>query len=401
MGDFSQSEAVGRAQSTEPSLRKEGADAPSGIMDYVGLSTLLESLLANAPVGFALLDENLRLVCLNQTFSAMTGFSPLQQLGLPFEDLVPAAVFLKPGLKNLLERGKSIIEHELALRKSTVAELSRYAQVSFYPLPDGSGKICGIALLAVDITDRKRADQRLKKVSDELIRSNDALEAFCSIASHDLNEPLRTLSSFVKLLEGQLKGKLNQQAKEYMEFIAQGAGRMRSLIDGILKYARSGKQELDFSDVDCAKILLIVLDNLKVAIEECHATITHDPLPMVYGDPLILSQTFQNILANALKYRGPNPCQIHIGVRSDRDRWVFSITDNGIGIDPKYLSYIFAPFRKLHTQDKYAGVGLGLAICQKNVEQLGGSLRAKSEEGKGSVFSFTVPKVSAEKRPKP
>lgn len=361
-------------------------------IEYVGLAKLLESMLGNAPIGFALLDGDLRIICLNQTFSEMTGFSPSQQLGQPLRDHLPkAASYLEPIMQNVLTTGESVNEFEVELQSSPAVESYRCAQISFYPIPDLHGGVCGVATIAVDITDRKHAEANLKKTSLELERSNLALAEFSYIASHDLREPLRTVSSFVGLLKNRYQGKLEPEANEFINFALNGAKRMQRLIDKILEYSKAGKVEEELSQVDCNAVLKAVTDDLKVALEESRGIVTVDPLPTVWGDQTLLLRIFQNLIANAIKYRGPAELRIHVSVKKELNAWVFSIADNGIGINSDQFLNIFIPFKKLHSQSEYAGSGLGLAICQKNVERLGGKIWVTSKKGTGSVFSFTLP----------
>ncbi len=361
-------------------------------LETAGVAKLLESLLANAPVGFALLDSELRLVCVNQTFSAMTGFSPEQQLRMSLAELLPlSAAVLEPMLRDVLSSGKSVPEFEVVLQKTPLVELSRYAQISFYPIPEEDGRICGVAAIALDITDRKRADIRLKKTSDELTRSNEALEVFCHTVSHDLNEPLRTIATYVTLLERKYRGVTDGEAGDYIQYAVRGTQHMRYMINGLLDYARAGHCELKPARVDCNEVVQSIVGDLKAIIEESGALVTCDALPLVLGDRLCLLQVLQNLIANAIKFRGTGICRVHVSAEPKGTSFTFSVADNGIGIKELYLPMVFRPFKKLHSQDEYPGAGLGLAISQKNIERLGGRIWVTSEVGKGSTFWFTLP----------
>jgi len=365
------------------SLRSQAPVPPA--LEALGHAKLLESLLANAPIGFALLNEELRFVVLNEVFSRMTEFSPEQHVGMELQHFFPSGAFLAPILQNIFATGNAVTQYELEVAGD------RCADMSFYPIPDASGGTCGIAAIAVDITDRKRADEKLKVISDELSRSNRALESFSQIISHDLREPLRTITSFVKLLQKEYQAKLDGPAAEYIRFIVQGTEHMRQLIDGTLNFAKAGKTVRDFAEVDCEEILANVLRNLSHAVEECRGTITSDPLPKVVGDATLLHQVLQNLIANAVKYRTPPTCRIHVGVKREAGRWVFSVQDDGIGICPRDIPSLFEPFRRLHDREQYEGAGLGLSICKKNIERLGGTIWAESQLGKGSTFYFSIP----------
>lgn len=375
-----------------PFLSTKEKSVPTTAFESAGMAKLLESLLANAPVGFALLDENLRFVCLNQAFSAMTGFSPEQQLGLTIRDFLPnIATVTTPLLERILLTGNSLLDHEITLQKTAASEASHYALMSFYPIPDGRGGTCGIAIIGVDITERKRANQKLKTASEKLARSNEALETFCHTVSHDLNEPLRTIACYVKLLERKCKGSFDEDADDYIQYTLQGTEHMRYLIDGLLDFARAGHSEVKTSVVDCGEIMRTVANDLKAVIQETGSTLTYEALPSLTGNRLLLLQVLQNLVANAIKFRSSEPCRVHVAAEKKPNEWVLSVADNGIGIKEKYLPTIFTPFKRLHAQSQYAGAGLGLAICQKNIERLGGKVWVTSEEGKGSLFSFSIP----------
>lgn len=367
----------------------------SSIVEYAGLAKLLEGMLGNAPIGFALLDEELRFICLNHAFAEMTSFSPSQQLGHPLRDFLPkVADLLEPVMRSVLSTGESLLEYEVELPETSGIESSHFSQMSFYPIPDLHGGACGVATIAVDITDRKIAEAKLRKTSDELLRSNVALERFSYVASHDLKEPLRTISSFVQLLRDRYKTKLDKDADEYIARAIDGAKRMQLLIDKILDYSRAGKVEQRITNVNCTSIVQGILDGLRVALDECGAKVTYESLPVVRGDEMLLNQVFQNLIANALKYRSTAEPEIQISAKRELNTWIFSVADNGIGISSDQFVNVFAPFKKLHSQNDYAGSGLGLAICQKNVERQGGRIWVTSALGKGSVFSFTIPALS-------
>jgi PAS domain S-box-containing protein len=375
-------------------LSHQHIDETSGPSRQLGLANLLDAMLGNAPVGFALLDERLRFICLNQMFSEMTGFSPSQQLGQPLRALLPEmARRLEPQMQKVLESGASVSELEVEFKSASGLEPSRFAQMSMYPIPDLQGNICGVATIALDVTDRKIAEAKLKRASDALARSNLALEEFSYIASHDLKEPLRTITTFIQLLRVRYHSKLDKEADTYITHVVDGAKRMQGLIEQILEYSRSGKIDRPSATVNCNAIVQEIIDNLGVALKEANAKVVYDFLPIVPGDEILLYQVFQNLIANALKFRGPTPPEIRISAKREIGAWTFSVADNGIGIDSKQFANIFSPFKRLHSRSEFAGSGLGLAICRKNVERQGGKIWVSSVVGKGSVFSFTVPAV--------
>ncbi|MCX7887963.1 MAG: ATP-binding protein, partial [Verrucomicrobiae bacterium] len=225
-----------------------------------------------------------------------------------------------------------------------------------------------------------------------LARSNAELEQFAYVASHDLQEPLRVVSGFLQLLQQRCEGKLGPEADEYIRYAIEGAHRMRNLIRDLLEYSRVGRRPEPFSEVDCNAIVQTVLANLQPAIVEQQGRVTVDPLPVVRGDATELTQLFQNLIANALKFRGPQPPEVRVSVRENKDEWVFSVRDNGIGIHPKDFERIFVIFQRLHTTEEYPGTGIGLALCRKIVERHGGRIWVESQPGEGATFYFTLPR---------
>ena len=237
--------------------------------------------------------------------------------------------------------------------------------------------------------DQKRHELMLR--NEELRRSNEALEQFAYVASHDLREPLRKMAGFSQLLERRYKGKLDEEADRLISYIVDGAARLQNLIADLLDFSRVGSSRAQWSVVQTATILERVMENLGVLIQESRAVITHDDLPPVRGDSSQLVQLFQNLVANALKFRGTEPPVVHVGVRPGDDFWEFSVRDNGIGISPQYFPQIFELFKRLHSKEQYPGTGIGLAICKKVVENHGGKIWVESRPGAGSTFFFTLP----------
>ena len=243
-----------------------------------------------------------------------------------------------------------------------------------------------------DITVQKRAEEELARTVAELARSNADLAQFASVASHDLQEPLRTVVGCTELLEKRYGDKLDAQAGEWIQLTVEGAKRMQTLIRDLLAYSRVGSRGKSFEPTEASAALNLALANLATAIRESGATITHDPLPSLVADQTQLAQLLQNLIGNALKFCKDRRPEIHVGAQPANGSWTFSVRDNGIGIEPQYRARIFEIFQRLHTRAEYPGTGIGLAICQRIVERHGGRIWVESEPGQGSTFYFTIPK---------
>jgi signal transduction histidine kinase len=234
-------------------------------------------------------------------------------------------------------------------------------------------------------------EQKVAERTTELARSNADLEQFAYVASHDLQEPLRTISGFASLLARRYQGKLDAKADEFIRFLTEGAQRMQDLVAALLAYSRLGAKDTPFREVDCGALVAEVLGFLNASINEIGAKIIVDPLPTVVGEKAQLIQLFQNLLGNAIKFRGSQPVRIHISAKQQNGAWEFTLEDNGIGMEQQYTDRIFTIFQRLHTRDEYEGTGLGLAICKKVVERHGGRIWVDSELGRGSTFHWTIP----------
>jgi light-regulated signal transduction histidine kinase (bacteriophytochrome) len=253
-----------------------------------------------------------------------------------------------------------------------------------------------VRAIAHDVTERKDVERALREKTEELARSNEDLEQFAYVASHDLQEPLRTVTSYVQLLAKRYKGKLDADADEFIGFTVDGAVRMWNLVNDLLTYSRVGMRNNELEPTDSDTILAQSVNDLKVAIEESGALVTHDPLPVVMADRSQLEQLFRNLIGNAIKFRGSEPPCVHISASRNGNGWTFSVRDNGIGIAPEYSDRIFVIFQRLHSREKYAGTGIGLAVCKKIVERHGGRIWVKSDLGKGATFYFILPAARAD-----
>ncbi|HEX4927737.1 MAG TPA: PAS domain S-box protein [Burkholderiales bacterium] len=243
-----------------------------------------------------------------------------------------------------------------------------------------------------DITERKNAEAALRAAHEELKRSNAELEQFAYVASHDLQEPLRMVSSYTQLIERRYGDRLDGDAREFMHYVVDGAARMKQLIEDLLAYSRVGTKRGEFREIALEAALKRALGNLRAAIEESGAAVTWDALPQVRGDEMQLAQLFQNLIGNALKFRGASVPRVHVCALDKGSEWEISVSDNGIGIEPQYFERIFMVFQRLHTMGDYPGTGIGLAICKKVVERHGGRIGVSSRPGEGSRFHFTLPK---------
>jgi signal transduction histidine kinase len=265
-----------------------------------------------------------------------------------------------------------------------------YQQIWHY-LPDSNR----IRIYSTDITARTNAEETLQEYADRLKRSNEDLERFAYIASHDLQEPLRNVVSFAQLLSRRYQGKLNPDADEYIGYIVEGGKRMQALVSDLLDYSRVNTRGQAFQPVNTNDLVDHVIQNLYSQVQESNAVIMTDSLPVVEVDPGQLEMVFQNLIGNAIKFRknGIAP-HIHISAEKTGDTWKFAIKDNGIGIDPAFHDRIFVIFQRLHTRDKYPGTGVGLAIVKRIIERHGGKIWVESEAESGSTFYFTLKDVS-------
>ena len=249
--------------------------------------------------------------------------------------------------------------------------------------------------VARDITERKRAEDKLRETAAELTRSNDELSQFAYIASHDLQEPLRMVASFLQLLEKRYEAVLDPDGKKFIHFAVDGAKRMQSLIQDLLSLSRVQTKAKPSMATDCAKIFRNVMENLRIAVADANATVTCDSLPVIVADSTQITQLFQNLVDNALKFRGTGAVRIHVGAVRRKDEWEFSVSDNGPGIEPQFHDRIFGIFQRLHAAGDFPGTGIGLAVCKKIVEVHAGRIWLQSEPGQGATFFFAIPDKKA------
>jgi len=336
-----------------------------------------------------------------------------EKLRIMFESTSDGIIVLDPALKVVEVNDAAARIYGLKSRDEMIGQMGlQYMDTSSHPeeeeregpqvelsvsqLRDREGNLAGFISIARDVTARKRMEQKLKEAMDDLKRSNRDLEQFAYVASHDLQEPLRMVSSYTQLLSRRYKGKLGQDADEFIDFAVDGANRMQGMIQALLSFSRVGTRGNPFAETNMEDVLSKALTNLKAAIEDNKAEVTHDPLPTVSVDGIQMVQLLQNLMGNAMKFHGEEPPRIHVSAQERADDWLFSIRDNGIGIDPQYKERIFVIFQRLHSKGEYPGTGIGLAVCRRIVERHGGKIWVESEQGKGSTFFFTLPKSREE-----
>jgi len=287
----------------------------------------------------------------------------------------------------LATEGATRFEIKRAHKDGHIVELSATAS----PVYDASGVLIGTSIVARDVTERKRDEETLAHQADELRRSNAELAQFAYIASHDLSEPLRTISGYVELIAHRYRGKIDADADRFIKHTVDGCERLRTLIDDLLSYSRAGRSDDAMTFVDCDKVVSEVLASLAAALTAADAHVDYDGLPTVQGDPGQLAHLFQNLIANSVKFTRPGtPPHVRVAAERQDDRWLFSVEDNGIGIDAEYRERIFVMFQRLHNREAYAGTGIGLAICTRIVEAHGGRIWAEQSAGAGSRFCFTL-----------
>ena len=412
-------------------------------------------------------DKQGLILDVNDAMIRATGKRREELVGTPFEDYFTDSKRAHEGVQEVFKAGK-VKDYELVMKGQGEGETIVLCNTCAFN--DLNGEVVAALAAARDVTRQRRAEEALAQKAEELARSNAELEQFAYVASHDLQEPLRMVASYLQLLERRYKGQLDADADEFIAYAVDGANRMRGLINDLLAYSRLGTRGKDFELTDCEAVFERVIANLKTAIEESGAVMTHDALPAVMADDAQLGQLFQNLIENAIKFRNEAPPHIHVSATSiaecgnvlkplgamrnaecgmnrmqntecgecsqaDRrnvlkptgamrneglvqsnvlnsalrnpcpvkreayftgaqsafeDGWLFSVRDNGIGIDQEYAERIFEIFQRLHTREEYPGTGIGLAICKKIVDRHGGHIWVESEPGKGSTFYFTI-----------
>jgi PAS domain S-box-containing protein len=338
-------------------------------------------------------DSHGKIVYFNPAAERIFSYSLTEIIGQPLTLLMPERFrdpqqqgmdrFLKTGEARII--GKTV---ELAARRKNGSEFPIELALSSWKTREGTF----FTAVLSDITERKKSEEHLVKTVGELKRSNEELQQFAYVASHDLQEPLRMVASFTQLLAKRYKGRLDPDADEFIAYAVDGSNRMQGLIQDLLAYSRAGTNGEALREICSENALKEALTNLRATIEESGAVVTHDALPAITTDDTQLAQIFQNLVGNAIKYHGPEAPCIHVSAKKNGDNeWIFSVRDNGLGIDPKYFERIFILFQRLHGQGEFKGTGIGLAICKKILERLGGRIWVESQPEKGSTFYFALP----------
>lgn len=334
-------------------------------------------------------DVNGRILHVNKSVALITGFASEALIGTLLHDLLSEC---EPEMYQTL--WTAVIsggqwQGEILQKRKDGKEYLAWMNVN--AVKDTSGKVTNMIAEFSDITTFKQTQDALTRRTEELANSNQELEQFAYVASHDLQEPLRMVASYTQLLARRYKDKLDDDANEFIHFAVDGATRMQALIIDLLTMSRIGTHAKQLEACESAIALERGLSNLRLAIDESGAVVTHDPMPKLTADVSQLTQLFQNLIGNAIKFRSEASPTVHVGVEKKSGEWLFSVRDNGIGIAPDYFDRIFIIFQRLHGKHEYPGTGIGLSVCKKIVDRHSGKIWIESEPGKGTVFYFTLP----------
>ena len=349
----------------------------------------LRLFIENVPSAIAMFDREMRYLATSQRWLLDYNLGEQEIIGRCHYDVLPEIPERwKEDNQSVLAGEVIKSEEDSFLRANGTTDWLRYA---LHPWHNSTGEVGGIIMFTEVITQRKEAEQKLKKAIAELARSNQELEQFAYVASHDLREPLRKIKSYTDLLVKRYQGQLDEKADKYIAYITDGAVRMQTLITDLLTYSRVGRGEISLEPTDLGAVLNRTLSDLSNVIRESNALITTDPLPTVKANPTQMGQLLQNLIANAIKFHGQQLPHVQIRAVLHDQSCTICVQDNGIGIEPQYAERIFVIFQRLHTKDEYPGTGIGLAVCKKIVERHGGQIWVESELGRGTTFCFTLP----------
>ena len=365
-----------------PSPRESGSCRLAG-------GSLAQAILNTVRMPLLALNQGLRVMYANGSF--YRDFR-LARGDLEGHELCKLAGWNRGSLRELLHdvfsKQRELSDYELEAQFPQLGKRILLLNGSRIPYAARRGSL--IVLAIEDVTARRASEDALQEKLAAMQRSNADLEQFALAAAHDLQEPLRMIGSFTQLLAKEQVGKLGTESDESISYIVDGVKRMQALVNDLLGYARLAAHPPQLQEIDSETVLRDTLDDLAMCITETGTTVTHDPLPHLLADPIQLHEQFQNLVANALKFRGADAATIHVSARRKAGFWVFSVRDNGIGVPSEFQQVIFEVFKRLHSRTKFDGTGMGLAICRKIVEQHGGRIWVESQPGRGSTFYFTV-----------
>lgn len=353
---------------------------------------LFQTLFYSSPVGIYIVqDGSFRIV--GHQFAQITDYNEDELTGTPSLDIVlpEDREAVAENSANMLKGERSLgYEFRIVTKRAVVKWVVETVAPVYY---QGRQATLGNVM---DITEQKQDKERLTQMVSEMRRSNTELEQFAYVVSHDLQEPLRMVSSYTQLLAKRYRGQLDADADDFISYAVDGAERMRALLNDMLDYSRVGTRGKPFKLIWCEDVLEKAITNLKVAIEDSGTLVSHDYLPMLVADEGQLVQLLQNLIGNAIKFCNQETPRVHVSAEKRGEVWVFSVRDNGIGIDPQHAQRIFEMFKRLHTREEYSGTGMGLAICKKIVERHGGHIWVQSQAGEGATFYFTIPLIGSE-----
>jgi PAS domain S-box-containing protein len=342
----------------------------------------------------------------NEATIKATGVSREQLVGTDFSDYFVEPEKARKGYQQVFAKG-FVTDYPLTIRHSSGRMIDVLYNATIFR--NEAGEVQGIFAAARDVTERNKMEEELaryrlrleelvkqrtselEETAEELARSNKDLEQFAYVSSHDLQEPLRAVAGFMSLLRQQHSDRLDAEASEYIGLAIAGAERMQALINDLLAYSRVGTQGVLLGAVSMKEVLDVAAANLSAAIGESHALISSDPLPNITADRPQMIQLMQNLVGNAIKFRGPRTTEIHVSARREENAWLFGVRDNGIGIEAEYHDRIFMIFQRLHSRTRYPGTGIGLALCKRILERHSGKIWLESRPGEGTTFWFTIP----------
>ncbi len=361
------------------------------VTENVASADVLSACFEAAPQAILVVSREGRIVLANARTEQMFGYTRDEILGRELEMLLPHRF----RTAHSHHRGDYFAHPRVRTMGSGMELAGRRKDGSEFPVEIGlasvNTKTGPLAFgMVSDITERKKAADELQRVNEELRRSSAEVEQFAHVASHDLQEPLRMVTNYLQLIERRYNDLLDDDGREFIRYAVDGAIRMKALIADLLDFSRAGTGAAHFVRVATLDIVQDALANLKAAIDESHAQISLDLLPAVVVDPVLFTQVFQNLIANAIKFQRNSSPKIHISASREGKEWIFSIRDNGIGIEARHLDRIFRIFERLHSSQEYSGSGIGLAITRKIVERHGGRIWVESQPGIGSTFFFSI-----------